>query len=106
MTRQMRSMLLALMVSLWSAEAAIVVTPVVTGGFWYDYTVDNSGPLGIILFQLTLPIDPTSVTAPADWMSNTFALGTDTIVQWASEISEISAGGSLSGFVVTSTFGP
>jgi hypothetical protein len=57
-----------------SFRTAVILT---NGGREYD----NAGPLGIILFQLTFPVDPTSVTAPADWMFNTFASGTETIVQ-------------------------
>jgi hypothetical protein len=103
---RMRSMLLCLAVSMWSAEAAVVVTPVVTGGFSYDYTITNTEPFGIIQVQLTLPVDPTSVSAPTDWVFNTFSSGSDTIVQWASETAEISSGGSLSGFIIESPFGP
>ena len=95
---RLRFLLLMLTVSLWAVNAAVVVTPTVTtvaGGFEYDYTVANSGTLGIIRFQLTLSSSPTSVTAPTDWIFNTFVSGADTLVEWASASEEIASGASL-----------
>lgn len=104
-----RWMLLCLAASLCPVEAAVIVTAEVTpvsGGYSYNYTVDNTEALSLIEFQLRFSAPPVSVLPPPDWMSNMFASGTDTIVQWASATSEIPPASSLSGFIVVSPFAP
>jgi len=96
---------------LFAAQAAVIVTPVTTSSganTSYDYTVSNTEPLGIILFELTLPQNPESVQAPSDWLVNTFNFGGIFTVQWASVVSEIAPNRSLSGFIVvgSQTSGP
>ena len=87
------------------------MTPVVTeasGQLSYNYTVTNDTELSIILFQLTLPIDPISIASPAGWLPNSFMSGAQTVIQWASEdpASDIAPSGSLAGFVVVAPFAP
>jgi hypothetical protein len=88
---------------LCSAQAAVILTPTITPSgenSSYDYTVFNTEPLGIILLELELPVNPVAVEAPTDWTSNTFSTGSSYFVQWVSTVSEIAPNSSLSGFVV------
>jgi len=101
--------LLLFAASLCSLKAAVIVTPAVTpqgSDFAYDYTVVNNESLSIIFFQLTLSVSPTSVQAPPGWISNSFASGGDTFVQFASETDDILPSESRAGFIVVSPFSP
>src|SRR5687768_2313257 len=101
---RLRSMLLAF-VAAASLHAAVVVAPVITdvsGEFSYNYTVTNNETSSILLFELTLPIEPSSIAGPSGWLLNSFMSDSNTIVQWVSDDSstDIEPGNSLSGFVV------
>ena len=105
MKARMAAMVFGFLMTL-PTHAAVIVTPEITGTFSYNYTIENTDPLGIIFFQLTLPTAPTSVSSPnSDWIANVSASGTNTLVQWASDVSQVPPGGNLSGFVVVSPFG-
>jgi hypothetical protein len=105
----LRSIVLALFASMASLQAAVMVAPVISSGsgeFSYNYTVTNNESSSILLFQLTLPTEPTDIDAPPGWLSNSFASGSETIVQWVSEdaSTDIEPASSLSGFIIASPF--
>jgi hypothetical protein len=86
-----------------SARADVVLTPAITpsgGDLSYNYTVTNTEPLGIVAIDLSIPVAPTSVSAPPDWTTNTFADVSGFVVQWFSASSEIAPGTSLSDFIL------
>ena len=88
-----------------STRAAVILTPSITTSdteFSYNYTITNTETLGIIAIDLSIPVAPTSVSAPADWITNIFDNGTGFVVQWISTTSEIAPNTSLSDFIVVS----
>jgi len=97
------TVLLMMIMTICSSRADVVLTPSITpsgSDLSYDYTVTNTEPLGIVAIDLTIPLAPTSVSAPPDWSTNIAPDVSGFLVQWFSDSSEVAPGTSMSGFIV------